>query len=190
MRYDNPTSVRLGMTGDFVGKHYRVAGRIVMSMEEGGGTYYWNEFHLVGDQGNCATLVFEETDNGPEWRLFTLLEPAPQMSFSEVTSKRVGDRMEFEGKTLRITCVDESRVCHIEGEAPEGVEKGDVARYFNAESGNEMIVVSWTGEEIEVYRGLTLPGHAVTSAFGITGVPPGALNHLSGDSDDTGRQVK
>ena len=61
------------MTGNFVGKHYRVAGRMVMSMEEAGATYYWNEFYLIGDQGNCATLVYEETDNGSEWRLFTLL---------------------------------------------------------------------------------------------------------------------
>jgi hypothetical protein len=190
MRYDNPTSVKLGMTGEFVGKRYRVAGRVVMSMEEAGGTYYWNEFHLVGDDGRDATLVYEETENGPEWRLFTLLEPAPPLTVAEAAARRVGETIQIEDKTLRITCVDESRVCAIEGEAPEGVEKGDVARYFNAESGSEMIVVSWTGEELEVYRGITLPGHAVTSAFGITGIPSGALDHLSSSPDDTGKKIK
>ena len=53
------------MTGAFVGKNYRIAGRIVLSMEESGETYYWNEFHLIGDDGKCATLVFEQTENGP-----------------------------------------------------------------------------------------------------------------------------
>jgi hypothetical protein len=90
---------------------------------------------------------------------------------------------------LRITCVDESRVCHLDGEAPEGVEKGDMARYFNAEAGKGMFVVSWTGDELEVYRGLTLPGHAITRAFGITAIPPGALNHLS-PPGDAGKTIK
>ncbi|MEI9864534.1 MAG: hypothetical protein WDN00_08275 [Limisphaerales bacterium] len=33
----------------------------------------------------------------------------------------------------------------IEGRAPDGVEVGDVANYFNAEAGDMMQVVSWTG---------------------------------------------
>ena len=179
------------MKGAFVGKNYRVAGRIVLSMEEAGETYYWNEFHLIGDDGKCATLVFEQTEHGPEWKMFTLVEPAPPMSAAEAALKRVGDQVRFEDRTLVVTCVDESRVCDIEGEAPEGVERGDIARYFNAESGNEMIVVSWTGDEVEFYRGVNIPGRAVSSAFGVSAVPSGALSHLNQaneDYDDSGKQ--
>jgi hypothetical protein len=103
MRYDNPTSVQLGMTGEFVGKRYRVAGRMVLSMEEAGGTYYWNEFFMVSHDGSEATLVYEETENGPEWRLFTLLAPAPPITVAEAVTKRVGDEIQIEGKSLRIT---------------------------------------------------------------------------------------
>jgi hypothetical protein len=156
-------------------------------MEEAGETYFWDEFNLVGDDGTGATLVFERTERGPEWRLFTLLEGAISITAAEAGSKRVGDEFPFSGRTLRITCVDESRVCEIEGEAPEGVEQGDVAHYLNAESGNEMIVVSWTRDEVEVYRGLNLPPHAVTSAFGIASVPSGALSHLGDAHDDAGK---
>lgn len=167
MNYVNLTPVRLGMTGTFAGRTYRVAGRVVMGMEEGGETYYWNEFHLVGSDGKEASLVYEVTENGGEWRLFTLFDPRNPMSVSEAASKRVGDSVNLDGRPLRVTLVDESRVYQIEGEAPEGVEVGDVARYFNAEDRNAMIVVSWTGKEIEYYRGLDLPRGAVAKAFGL-----------------------
>jgi hypothetical protein len=85
--------------------------------------------------------------------------------------------------------VDESRVCAIEGEAPEGVERGDIAHYFNAEAANQMFVVSWTGDEVEVYRGVTLPARAVAKAFGVSAVPTGALNRLSESSDGGSIQV-
>ena len=175
------------MTGSFLGQRYRIAGRVVLSMEEAGETYYWNEFHLIGDDGRCATLVFEQTDEGPEWKMFTLVEAVRPMSASEAALKSVGDQIYFQDKTLAVTCVDESLVCEIEGEAPEGVELGDVAHYFNAESDDTMVVVSWTGEEVEFYRGLNIPMRAVSSAFGVSAIPAGALNHLSSANADAGR---
>ena len=104
--------------------------------------------------GESATLVYEETEHGREWRLFTLFEPG-------VSDDRRGRRhqtrrrpdLNLDGTDVRVTLVDQSRVYHIEGQAPEGVELGDVADYFNAEGGNNMVVVSWTGEEVECYRG-------------------------------------
>jgi len=175
------------MTGNLVGKDYRIAGRIVMSMDEAGETYYWNEFNLVRGDGECATLVYEEAEGGPVWRLFTLIDPAIPLAATDVAGKRVGDPVDFGEGTFRVTCVDESRVCAIEGEAPEGVERGDIAHYFNAEAGNQMFVVSWTGDEVEIYRGVTLPARAVAGAFGVSAVPSGALSHLS-EADDSGNK--
>lgn len=42
----NPTRVSVGMTGTFAGKPYTVIARVVMSMDDGGETHYWNEFYL------------------------------------------------------------------------------------------------------------------------------------------------
>lgn len=182
MSHANPTPLRVGMTGDIAGRNYRIAGRIVMSMDEAGETYYWNEFNLIGGDGQCATLVYEETEDGPVWRLFTLIDPMIPLAAADVAGKRVGDPVDFGEGTFHVTCVDESRVCFIEGEAPEGVERGDIAHYFNAEAGNQMVVVSWTGDEVEVYRGVTLPARAVANAFGVSAVPSGALSQLSQSS--------
>lgn len=181
MRHPNLTPIQIGMTGTFAGQSYRVAGRVVLSVDVDGETYYWNEFNLVAPDGREATLVHEQGERGAEWRLFTLIEPSPVLSRAEAEQKSAGDTIEFRGRQLPITLVDESRVCLIEGQAPEGVELGDVAHYFNAQSGNEMIVVSWTGEEVEFFRGVNVPAHGIKQAFGLSTVPIGAVQALEGD---------
>jgi hypothetical protein len=167
MSRDNPTALRIGTTGTLNGWRVRVAGRLVMSMEDRGETYYWNEFHLVDDAGTSASLVFEETEDGAEWKLFRDFTPAHPMSAGEAASKRVGDTVNLDGTPVRITLVDQSRVHHIEGTAPEGVEVGDVATYFNADAGDRMLVASWTGDEIEFYEGFDASAESVAEAFGI-----------------------
>jgi len=167
MSFANPTPIRLGMSGTLAGKRYRVAGRMVMGMDDEGETYYWNEFNLVGEEDDSATLVYEETERGGEWRLFTMFEPDHPMTAADAATRHVGDQLDLEGRDVRVTLVDESRVYHIEGEAPEGVEVGDIAHYFNAETGSRMLVVSWTGDEVEYYRGASISAGAVAAAFGV-----------------------
>ena len=152
-----------------------------------GETYYWNEFNLESDGGEVATLVYEETERGGEWRLFHLFEPAYPMTAADAATKRAGDPLNLEGMQLFVRLVSKSRVYHIEGKAPEGVEVGDVAHYFNAVTGNNMIVVSWTGEEVEFYKGLDLSPTTVSSAFNVRIVDfsrlfpaPGGRRRLSG----------
>ncbi len=176
MKTVNPTPIRIGMMGTFSGRLYRVAGRVVLSMEESGTTYYWNEFNLVCDDGTSATLVYEVTERGGEWRMFTGFDPGQGMNVAEAAARRVGDRIQLDGVDARVALVDESCVRHIEGQAPEGVGLGDVAHYFNAEGDGRTLAVSWTGDEVECYRGINLTRGMVMSAFKI---PVGTMNELS-----------
>jgi hypothetical protein len=169
MSFANPTPINVGMTGTFNSCRFRVASRVVMGMDDGGKTFYWNEFNLVAEDGQSVTLVFEVGESGGEWRSFTLFEPEFPMTATDAATRRLGDRLNLEGTDVRITLVDESRVYYIEGEAPEGVEVGDVAQYFNAQTGKDMVVVSWTGEEVEYYRGVDLASGAVAAAFNLSG---------------------
>lgn len=169
MSFKNPTPIQIGTWGTFNGARYRVAGRVVLGCEVDGQRYYWNEFHLVGEGGDEATLVHEVGERGVEWRMFVLFEPEYPLSAAEAAGKRVGDRINLEGTDCRITLVDESLVYYIEGDAPEGVELGDVANYFNARLGKDMIVVSWTGNEVEYYRGKDISSGLVATAFGLRG---------------------
>jgi len=165
----NPTALRVGMTGELEGRRYTVAGRVVFSTRVDGETYFWNEFNLVGGHGAALTLVFEEGENGPEWKIFQLFEPLRAMTAAEAAAKKAGDLVNLDGGESRVTLVGQSRVVCIEGTAPEGVEQGDVANYWNADSVRRvrMMVASWTGSEIEFYKGGGISADRVAKAFGL-----------------------
>jgi hypothetical protein len=167
MSFDNPTQVRLGTTGEFSGTKYQVVGRAVLGETERGQVYYWNEFNLETETGAAATLVYERTERGGEWRFFAMFEPQFPITAEDAASKRVGDPLNLDGKDVRVTLLGQSRVYFIEGKPPEGVKVGDVANYFNAEGGDKMDVVSWTGAEVECYHGVNLSWADVATAFNI-----------------------
>ena len=173
MSFENPTRLRIGMHGNFAGKDFRLVGRVVMGVTDDGETYYWNEFNLEAGDGTSADLVYEETERGGEWRMFTLFDPEYPMTAADAATKQVGDHLNLTGTDVRVTLRDTSRVYRIEGQAPEGVEVGDVAHYFNAEAGDIMQVVSWTGDEVEFYNGVNLSRDVVNSAFNLPPEPSG-----------------
>lgn len=167
MNYENPTALQIGHEGVLSRRRYRVVGRVVLGMEYEGTTYYWNEYHLKDEGGRSATLVYEETEEGSVWRLFTLFEPAQPISVRVASSISAGQTVQLDGVSLKVDLVDESRVYHIEGEPPEGVEIGDVASYLNASSSDRMVVVSWSGDEVEHFHGLDLSEAMVAGAFNL-----------------------
>jgi hypothetical protein len=169
MSFHNPTQIRLGMSGAFFNRNYRVIGRAVLGVMEGGQAYYWNEFYLQSGGGAAATLVFEETEGGCAWRLFTMFDASPPMTAAEAETKREGDAVNLDGAYLHVTRVDHSQVYCVEGKTPEGIETGKVAHYFNADAGSRQIVVSWTGEEVEYYSGMTTSASMVALAFKLQG---------------------
>lgn len=192
MSLANPTGLQLGDVGTIAGKRYRVAGRVVLSTLYEGERWHWNEFNLIDDSGRSATLVHEDEGDVSPWKLFTDLDPANPLSAAEAATRQIGDVINLTGTEACITLMGESRVEFIEGEAPEGVEINDVAHYFNADIDGQIIVVSWTGDEVEVFRGMDLPTHAVRQAFGAGAtaarfIPLSA--QASGNSfEDTGSQ--
>lgn len=192
MSYENPTRLQIGMHGDFAGKDFRLIGRVVMGVDVDGETYYWNEFNLQTKDGENATLVYEETERGGEWRLFTMFEPEYAMTAADAVTKQVGDPLNLNGTDVRVTLVSSARVYRIEGLPPEDVKVGDVSNYFNAEAGDTMIVVDWTGKEVEFYQGLNLSHGAVEAAFNLPrATQPGGLNRFArldsaGATDYTG----
>jgi hypothetical protein len=170
MSFGNPTQIRPGMTGNFLERSCRVIGRAVLGMVEAGRTYYWNEIYLEATGGQMATLVFEESAAGGTWRLFSMFDPENPMTAEEAATKRAGDPIYLRQAPFFVTRAAQSRVYYVEGKAPEGVAVGQRADYFNAQSGHKMIVVSWTGREVEYYEGESMTGSAVASAFGLGGL--------------------
>jgi len=188
MSFENPTRLRLGMRANLGGRNYQVVGRTVMGEEEDGETYYWNEFNLKDESGLEATLVYEETESGAKWRLFTLVEPENPITAAEAAAKQVGDWLNLTGTSLMVTFRGSSQIYQIEGQAAEGEQPGEVAKYFNAEAGSAMLVVSWTGDEVEVYNGLNLTPGMIATAFNLTLEPGRAAKIFSALNDSPAPQ--
>lgn len=178
------------MHGNFFGADYRLLGRIVMGAVDNGEAYYWNEFYLESRGGKTATLVYEATERGGVWRLFTEFEPEHPLTAADAATKQVGDKLNLTGSDVRVTLRDSSCVYHIEGQAPAGVAVGDAAEYFNAEATGVMQVVSWTGDEVEYYNGVNLSPGVVNSAFNLpftatsSASASGFFSALNGSSSD------
>ena len=191
MSFENPTTLQIGMTGKLASRKYRVVGRVVMSVTDAGETYYWNEFNLENDDQENATLVYEETEGGGEWKLFTMFEPEYPMTAADAATKHVGDHLNLDGTDVVVTFVDRSRVQYIQGKGPDGLQVREVAKYFNAEAGDVMQVVSWTGEEVEYYKGIQLSNQAVILAFNLprqtkpARYPPALASSSLDDSSDS-----
>ena len=167
MNFSNPTQIKIGMKATIAAKGYRVVGRAVLGETEGWRTYYWNEYNLEGDDGKAATLVFEETEDGPEWRFFTMFEPQFPITAADAATKLTGQMINLDGDNCYVSQKARSRVYYVEGTPPEGEAVGTTADYFNATRGMKMLVVSWTGEEVECYRGMTVPSGVVSAAFNL-----------------------
>ena len=165
MSFRNPTQIRLGSRGMFFNRIYRVVGRGVLGTIENGRASYWHEFYLESSEGEPITLVFEETEGDCAWRLVTMLEPRNSLTAEEAAGKKQGDTVEFDSTTAYITRVARSKVYHVEGKAPKGIVPGKAANYFNADAGSRQILVSWTGDHVEYYSGMTTTAPLVASAF-------------------------
>lgn len=163
----NPTFLRVGMTGPIDNRTCTVRCRVVLSVRVKGELYYWNEYLLDDGSGELATLCYEEDETGCVWRLFSELNPLRALSAGEAAGKKVGDQVDLGRGPLRVTMVNRSRVVHVEGNAPDWLAVGDEADFFNAEANGHMLVVSWTGEEVEYYYGGTISRRRVAETFGL-----------------------
>lgn len=161
------------MQGMLLGRSYRVAGRMRVGLQADGQTWFWTEYYLVEPDGSDATLVYEDADGGAAWRLFKWVDLDPPMSAAQAATRQEGDTFELLGRTARVTSVGDTRVWNVDGQAPDGVQEGDTARCFNAERGNEMVVVSWTGDEVECYSGQLISPYVVKAAFNLAEAPTG-----------------
>jgi hypothetical protein len=158
--YRNPTALGVGSEGDLFGGRAAVVGRSVLKSADG---YRWDEYHLKLAGGKETTLVYESG----VWKRFDLYDPDTKLGAVDASDYGVGDAITLRDRPAVVSYVGKSRVAFIEGVAPEGYRVGSEAHYFNAEAGDHLFVVSWTGGEVEFYEGQNLPRGEVERAFGL-----------------------
>jgi hypothetical protein len=160
----NPTTLNVGARGTLGGQHAEVTGRAVLESIDGD---HWYEYYVHLDNGRTIILVYEAGD----WKRFEEFTPKHPITAAEAVTYRVGDTVQLRSSEARVKYVSMSRVCYSDGQTWEGVRVGSEARYFNADCDGAMIVVSWTGEEIEFYVGARISTLNLSQAFHLPSIP-------------------
>jgi len=159
----NPTKLTVGMTGVLDGRAATVVGWAVLQSAE---RYRWHEYYVQLGGGGLIILVFERG----VWKRFDDVTAHGGFDAREAASYRCDSSVVFDSRAFRVAYVSTSRVLFAEGQAIEGVRVGSEARYFNAQrEEGDLLVVSWTGDEIEFYAGKKLSNQVVPRAFQLPG---------------------
>lgn len=156
----NPTTLTVGKTGDFDGHAATVVGRAVLTSRD---QDRWDEYYVdLGGKKTCL-LVYERG----QWKRFDEFTPQKPFSVDEAQHACVGDFVHLTENAVRVGYVSRSTVVYGEGKLLEGERVGSEADYFNAVGDDGMVVVSWTGDEIEYYLGNNLSELEVRQAFSL-----------------------
>ncbi|HXG12430.1 MAG TPA: DUF4178 domain-containing protein [Gemmataceae bacterium] len=163
-RFVNTTPLRLGMTARFDGKEYELIGRMVLGMIEEGVTYFWDEFVLVGPDGQ---VLFVEYDEG-RWLRMEPFTPWKPLTPAQARKLVVGSSFSpGKGPPATVNLVSRATVHRIEGDLPWPARVGDARDYCDAQRLNELYAVEWDDEEVECFRGRLLSRREVYEAFGL-----------------------
>jgi hypothetical protein len=132
-----------------------LTGHATVELMTVGAQYYWHEYRL-----DDALLVGGLTGRD-EWHLLRPVQTT--LAPKEAAALRTGQSLTLDGQTLTIGELFWSRV--VSGEGTGTNAPGTVLFGFIARGSNEVAVVRWTETQIEAYRGQTVPGNEVKSAF-------------------------
>ncbi|MCS6777940.1 MAG: DUF4178 domain-containing protein [Chloroherpetonaceae bacterium] len=162
--HPNRTPLRPGMKASFFGRQYELIGRVVLSMQEEDGTYYWDEFELVSEDGR---VLFLEYDEG-EWKLMEAFQPAQPLTPEQAWALlQVGTTPPMGMPGLVITERAQKRIEFIQGQLTYRAQIGETAMYADARRLDRLYSIEWTADEIEYYRGMPLAERDVYIAFGL-----------------------
>jgi hypothetical protein len=162
-QYPNLTPLRLGMKAMLRGQEYELIGRMVLTTQEEGTTYQWDEFELISADGDVLWLEYDEG----QWKLMEPFVPAQPIGPQEIAQLSEGSSLPLEGVNATITDIGRAEVRFVEGELTFAATVGDTRGYADASYFNQLYVVEWGEEEIEFYRGQPLTERELFLSFGL-----------------------
>jgi hypothetical protein len=162
-QYPNLTPLRLGMKAMLRGQEYELIGRLVLTTQEEGTTYQWEEFELISADGD---VLFLEYDEG-QWKLMEPFVPEKPIGPQEIAGLGKGSSVSLDGVNAHITDMGRAEVRFVEGELTFAATVGDTRGYVDATAFNQLYVVEWNEEEIEFYRGQPLSERELFLSFGL-----------------------
>lgn len=146
----------IGARAEFDGTAYEVCGRMLSDDGEG----YQTRLYLLWHAERGYRYLQEEDGE------YCLLEATLQAPARDPFSLDEGDQVSVAGKRFRFVEQGRMYVGYVDGAFPWRVAVGEHSDYADFEAGKEVYGAERSGDEIEYFRGYTLPTRQVRRAFG------------------------
>ena len=151
---DTGSALRIGLTGKYRGKGFRLTGRTQLKHQAGG---YWDEWYAAFDDGRWGWLAEAQ---GNLYLTFQTADDAPPASSLEL-GERVGD--------LTVMEIGTATLAAAEGEIPWRVVPGSRYQYADlAGEGNRFATIDYSEEKPLVFKGW----QTSSKELGIEGATP------------------
>ncbi len=154
------------MPGKWQDKNYHITAHALVEIAQAGLIFDRHEYELTDDDATKTMLVCGERPNASDWFLFTQIFPLPPApSGKQMAAKNVGDLVELDGFTGRITELFRSTIKQSDGDDLTIIKTGLVSYGLIATNEFNTLLARWTGDGISFYVGQGVAEKKMTSRF-------------------------
>jgi hypothetical protein len=154
----------LGATGTIFNKHYRVTARAVVEVAEVGADWSRHEYELTDDLGAKSLLVCGDKPGG-DWILFEPFYPMISLTAKQAAAKQLGDLLELDGYTGKVTEIFLSTIESTEGAGLDGLDRGTRTYGLGSKNDYVTLLARWNEAGIQYFRGRSLPASKGAAGF-------------------------
>lgn len=172
--FEPRSSIRIGWEGTFLGKIYRVVGRLrYVDVAKG---WFWEEWFLIASDGSVIYLEEDEA----QFKVLVPFTPTAPPAKETLTGSHT---FRLDGRPYHVRERGKAVIKHFEGQLPWKVKIDTEVDFVDAAAGRyDEIAVEFTKRELEFYRGEAMSHRSVAQSFGTPTVFPKGLP--GDDADD------
>jgi len=155
----------VGANGKWNDKHYRITAHAVVEIAQVGLIFERHEYQLTDDYGMNALLVCGNKPAAADWIFFEPLNPLLSPTAKQAAAKKVGDAIELDGFTGKVTDLFRSTIKQSDGDGLAGMKNGTVFYGLGASSEYRILLARWNGDGIIYLRGQSAPAKKLIAGF-------------------------
>ena len=155
-----------GARGTLAQHAYTIESQAIVEVARVSGKHDRREYQLRDETNQRALLVNGLSGGSKEWHLFRLVTPPRDLTPYDAATKRRGAPVNVDGHTLQVADLFQSKALSVEGPDSDAIP-GTVQYGFVAREASDWLIVRWTENQIQFYRGPAVPESDVIAALGV-----------------------
>ena len=156
-----------GANGSLADHRYVVVAQNVIEVARTGGRHDRREYLLSEDSASPALLVNGLSGGAQEWHLLRETPVPSGLTPHDAATRRKGSSVEIAGRTLRVTELFLGKILSGDSRASATGPgaTGTIHYGFVGREAGDVLVARWTENQIQFFRGTTVPETDVLAAF-------------------------